>query len=82
MKRIVPVLLTLFVLSSLQAQRNRGPAVPEGVKVTKDIVYQTVNGRELPLDLYVPEGATEPLPLIIWIHGGGWKGGSKNGINR
>ncbi|QXD25741.1 alpha/beta hydrolase [Opitutia bacterium ISCC 51] len=82
MKRLLPILLSLIVFTSLQAQRSRGPAIPEGVKVTKDNVYQTVNGRELPLDLYVPEGATEPLPLIIWIHGGGWRGGSKNGIQR
>ncbi|MDA7640784.1 alpha/beta hydrolase [Opitutaceae bacterium] len=26
--------------------------------------------------------ATGGLPLIIWVHGGGWKCGSKNGINR
>lgn len=82
MKRTVPILLGLFILTSLQAQRNRGPAIPDGVKVTKDIVYETVNGRELPLDLYIPEGATEPLPLIIWIHGGGWRGGNKSGIHR
>jgi acetyl esterase/lipase len=82
MKQLLPILLAVSFLGSLQAQRNRGPAIPEGVKVTKDIVYETVNGRELPLDLYIPEGATEPLPLVIWIHGGGWRGGSKNGINR
>ncbi len=34
------------------------------------------------LDLYlpkVPEGAqSKPLPLIIWVHGGSWRGGDKN----
>jgi acetyl esterase/lipase len=30
------------------------------------------------LDLYVPPGAG-PFPLVIYIHGGAWKGGSKNG---
>ena len=82
MRVVVFVFIGLFILSSLKGQRNRGSRIPEGVKVTKDIVYETVNGRELPLDLYIPEGASEPLPLIIWIHGGGWRGGSKNGINR
>jgi len=24
-------------------------------------------------DLYKPRGATEPLPLVIWIHGGSWR---------
>ena len=82
MKRSLPVFLCLLVTASLYGQRGRGPQLPEGTKVTKDIVYETVNGRELPLDLYIPAGASEPLPLIIWIHGGGWRGGSKNAINR
>lgn len=34
------------------------------------------NTRHL-LDLYVPDGATTPVPLIIWIHGGGWQNGDK-----
>jgi acetyl esterase/lipase len=29
------------------------------------------------LDLYVPNGAGSPVPLIIWIHGGGWQSGDK-----
>ncbi len=31
------------------------------------------------LDLYLPENREKPVPLIIWIHGGAWLGGSKNG---
>ena len=31
------------------------------------------------LDLFVPEKADGPLPLIIWVHGGGWQNGSKEG---
>jgi acetyl esterase/lipase len=29
------------------------------------------------LDLYVPTGLTKPAPLAIYIHGGGWRFGSK-----
>jgi len=35
------------------------------------------NVRHL-LDLYVPNGATSSTPLIIWIHGGGWRNGDKS----
>ena len=35
------------------------------------------NTRHL-LDLYVPDGSTSPVPLIIWIHGGGWQAGDKS----
>lgn len=31
------------------------------------------------LDLYLPEKGDKPLPLIIWIHGGAWMAGSKDG---
>jgi acetyl esterase/lipase len=41
--------------------------------------YGKVNGRALRLDLYLPEKADKPLPLIIWIHGGAWLAGSKDG---
>lgn len=56
--------------------------LPENIKVLKDITYETVEDRKLPLDLYVPREAKEAVPLIVWIHGGGWQGGSKNGISR
>jgi acetyl esterase/lipase len=55
------------------------PRVPQGVKTHRDLAY-VVNGHERQkLDLFVPEKADGPLPLIIWIHGGGWQNGSKDG---
>jgi acetyl esterase/lipase len=29
------------------------------------------------LDLYLPAKTPRPLPIVVWIHGGGWGGGSK-----
>jgi acetyl esterase/lipase len=52
--------------------------VPEGVTVHRDMAYVENGHDRQKLDLYVPE-ALEPLPVIIWIHGGGWQGGSKDG---
>jgi acetyl esterase/lipase len=73
--------MSILLFATCLNGQQRGPELPEGTIVTKDIVYETVNGRELPLDLYIPAGATEPLPLIIWIHGGAWKAGNKGAIN-
>ena len=45
----------------------------------KDLVYATVDGKALALDLYLPEGVKAP-PLLVWVHGGAWSGGSKAGV--
>ena len=29
------------------------------------------------LDLHIPNGQSAPMPLIVWIHGGGWLNGDK-----
>jgi acetyl esterase/lipase len=43
----------------------------------KAVVYATVDGQPLLLDLYVPKQAAKPIPLLIWIHGGGMRAGSR-----
>jgi acetyl esterase/lipase len=42
-----------------------------------DLVYKTVNGAALTLDLYCPEKVSGPAPVIVWIHGGAWRRGGK-----
>jgi acetyl esterase/lipase len=42
----------------------------------KDVVYATVDGKDLGLDLYLPAGVSEPA-LIVWVHGGAWRNGTK-----
>ena len=45
--------------------------------VQRDLVYKRVNGTVLTLNLYRPEEVSGPLPVIVWIHGGGWRRGRK-----
>lgn len=45
-----------------------------------DLKFASVDGKDLLLDLYLPEEAKDS-PLVIWIHGGGWRGGSKDGCS-
>lgn len=42
----------------------------------KDLAYASVSSAEK-LDLYVPAG-NGPFPLIIYVHGGGWRIGDKS----
>jgi acetyl esterase/lipase len=56
------------------------PPLPAGVKAVRDVEYIAGGGPSQSLDIYLPEKAPErPLPLVVWIHGGGWRAGSKAG---
>lgn len=53
-------------------------AVPAGVKRVGNVRYSTPPTGALLLDLYLPEAASaRPRPVVVWVHGGGWKSGSK-----
>ena len=57
---------------------RRTQQLPKGATVHRDLVYASVGKRDLPLDLYLPiADSARPLPVVMWIHGGGWRGGSK-----
>ncbi len=77
--RPVHVLIVALVLAaSAFAQRGREARLPEGVEVERDIEYGKGGGHALLLDLYRPKEASEgKLPCVIFIHGGGWRGGDK-----
>ncbi len=45
-------------------------------QVFRDLAYVTNGHDRQKLDLYLPEGAG-PFPLIIWVHGGAFREGSK-----
>jgi acetyl esterase/lipase len=53
--------------------------LPAGVKLVANLEYaRRPEAGGLLLDLYLPtKPAGKPLPVVVWIHGGGWKNGSK-----
>ena len=63
----------------MQPTQPYQPTPPADVTAHRDITYVTNGHERQKLDLYVPN-AKGPLPLIIWIHGGAFKMGSKEGI--
>jgi arylformamidase len=58
------VLISVGWVSDAQAQ-----------SATRDIRYATAHQRQV-LDVYAPPGAKN-LPVVFWIHGGGWQSGDK-----
>ena len=49
--------------------------------VKNDIVYATVGGEKLQLDLMAPK-SDSPLPCVVLLHGGAWKSGSRKDLSR
>ena len=50
----------------------------ENIVIERDVVYSTVDGYQLTLDIAFRKDLQSPVPAIVHIHGGGWRGGNKN----
>ncbi|MCD5408759.1 alpha/beta hydrolase [Candidatus Bipolaricaulota bacterium] len=48
----------------------------QAVTELHDVVYRTVDGISLALDIYLPDGPG-PHPAILFVHGGAWHTGDK-----
>jgi acetyl esterase/lipase len=63
----------LFLAPTAQAQS------PFTHTVTANVVYKVASGQELKLDIYRPRVAASPVPVAMFIHGGGWVADNKEG---
>ena len=49
-----------------------------GGRVLRDVVFAERTGfRPLSLDLHLPAGTGEAVPVVLFLHGGGWRLGSR-----
>jgi arylformamidase len=53
-----------------------GVSLVNAQQVTRDVPYATAHARQV-LDVHAPAGAKN-LPVVFWIHGGGWQTGDKS----
>jgi acetyl esterase/lipase len=53
--------------------------IPDGVVLEADVEYGRAGERSLRLDLFRPRNQGDRrLPVVVYIHGGGWERGDKN----
>ena len=68
MKQLVCLLTVFAVALESQAQ-----------EIKRDIRYADPAHERQVLDIYSPDGAKD-LPVVFWIHGGGWQAGDKSSV--
>ncbi|MGW7790735.1 alpha/beta hydrolase fold domain-containing protein [Streptomyces tricolor] len=58
------------------------PARPApGVRLLRGAVYAVPDGsRPLEADLWLPEPARGPVPVVVFVHGGGWRTGLRDDL--
>jgi acetyl esterase/lipase len=66
-----------FTKGAEEAAATQLPYVPSTLQVHRDIAYRA-GDHDARLDVFSPVDGTDPLPTIVWVHGGGWVSGSKN----
>ena len=72
-------LLAVCAMGAIAQPASLGVRLTSEYAVTPNVVYGTQNNFDTHLDVYRPRNATAPTPTLIYIHGGGWVGGSKEG---
>ncbi|MCP4589541.1 MAG: alpha/beta hydrolase, partial [bacterium] len=75
---VVALALLVSVSGPGRAANRQREANATGL-VHRDLAYVSDGHERQKLDLYLPsERAERPAPVIIWVHGGAWRAGSKD----
>ena len=74
-RRLGAVLVDTLFRGAASAGRLHPLARPERhrVEVLRDIPYRREGGQEHKLDIYRPTDRTGPLPIVLYVHGGGFR---------
>lgn len=80
-KQLSIVFLILFAASFVYAQNTSENLlkIADRYWMQPDVVYASANNTPLKLDVWYPRDNPNPTPTLVYIHGGGWIFGSKEG---
>jgi acetyl esterase/lipase len=72
-------LIGCSALSHAQTSGRSFVDVASTYSVAPNLTYHRAGGVDLKLDVYRPRDIQSPNPTLMYIHGGGWTNGSKEG---
>lgn len=81
MKLLPALRVTLFAALWTGAASAAELVIPDNVIFERGIEYANPGGQHLQLNLARPKDATGPLPVVLCIHGGGFRAGHRDGNN-
>ena len=78
---LLPLLaFAAFAQQLKPAPTKLAPEVTAALEAHPGLVYARYGQREMQLDLWKPKTASQPLPAILCIHGGGWYKGERSNM--
>lgn len=78
-RSLFPAIGMLAALAHPASGQGLSASITVPYRITPNVTYLTANNFEAKLDVYSRSDVTSPQPTLIWIHGGGWTGGAKEG---
>lgn len=60
--------------------RHRWQGTPAGIQIIRDLEFKRAGEKPLRMDIWMPEAPAAPVPVILWICGGGWRGMHRRGV--
>jgi acetyl esterase/lipase len=84
MKKLL--IAALFASASWSAAAQESPLawaarLENSYRIVPNVTYLTASNFEAKVDLFVTRTPDKPLPTMVYIHGGGWTGGTKESRN-
>ena len=72
---------TMRTAAALFVLALAAPLPADGPKVHRGLAYADTKNERQTLDVYAP-AAGQKLPVVVWIHGGGWQRGDKSEVQQ
>src|SRR5438309_7705640 len=74
-------LLVCFAALLVPALVHAQDKKPE-IRIERDLVYGKGGDTEMQLDLAMPKDGDGPFPVVLCIHGGGWRQGNRQQMSK